>query len=348
MARTPQGGIRAPAALTRTGILIYTNPDGSERREYRPAEEVFKADSLATLADAPVTNLHQGMVTAGNWRRVAIGAVSGEARQDGEHVTATLVIQDEETIKRIESGTDRDEVSCGYSCSLDPTPGVTESGERYDAIQRDIVYNHVALVPRGRAGREIALRLDHDGNQTPQAGDVTMKIEIINGTEYEVGSDAHRKAVQERGARASKQAARLDALESENRELKARADAAPADLAKAVAARTALVDTARRVGLEVRTDASDRDIQAQVIAKVLPKMSIEGKDEHYVSALFDVALGKIEEGAGGSAERVREDAAAPLPRSTEREDADGLSPAQRAHANMRKRNQNANINWKSN
>ena len=82
--RTPQGGIRVPASLTRTGVLEYTNPDGSIRREYRPPDEVFNADSLATLADAPVTNLHHGLVDATNWRRVTVGSLSGAPRQDGK------------------------------------------------------------------------------------------------------------------------------------------------------------------------------------------------------------------------------------------------------------------------
>ena len=45
--RTAEGFIRDTPIVGRTGILLYRNADGTERREYRPPEEAFKADSLA-------------------------------------------------------------------------------------------------------------------------------------------------------------------------------------------------------------------------------------------------------------------------------------------------------------
>src|SRR5690606_28507268 len=50
----------------------------------------------------------------------------------------------------IESG-ERKEISLGYKCQLDPTPG-TWNGESYDAVQKNIVVNHVALGPKGWGG----------------------------------------------------------------------------------------------------------------------------------------------------------------------------------------------------
>lgn len=167
--RTSTGGIVVPAALTRVGVFAYRQSDGSVRRELRCPEEVYAADSLASLADVPVTEDHPPeLVTPSNVRRYA----RGHARTDAhpEHatglVTGTLVIQDADTIARIDSGALR-ETSLGYSMDLDPTPG-TYRGQAYDAVQRNIRYNHVALGPVGwgRAGREVALRLD--------AGDAVM------------------------------------------------------------------------------------------------------------------------------------------------------------------------------
>ena len=161
--RTPQGGLRMDAAVARSGILEYPGPNGSVIREYRPLEEASRADSLATLADAPVTNRHPpGKVTAKNYKAYCVGHVSGEARMDGELVVCRLAVQDETTLSAVEQATQR-EVSCGYTCDLDETPGVLADGSRYDRIQRNIQYNHVAIVERGRAGREVALALARRG-----------------------------------------------------------------------------------------------------------------------------------------------------------------------------------------
>jgi hypothetical protein len=51
--RTPQGFLRVNARLTRAGVFKYDSG-----REYRSAEEVFRADSMASLQGAPVTDLH--------------------------------------------------------------------------------------------------------------------------------------------------------------------------------------------------------------------------------------------------------------------------------------------------
>lgn len=158
--RTPQGGLIADARLTRTGVLSYLQPDGSSWREFRPPEEVFHADSLATLAHAPLTIDHPAIVTPNNWKGVAVGHVAGMPERDGDYVAAPLRIHDADAIDKTESG-DLQELSCGYACALDKTPGVYR-GESYDAIQRNIRYNHVAAGPAGwgRAGPEVRMRLD--------------------------------------------------------------------------------------------------------------------------------------------------------------------------------------------
>lgn len=48
------------------------------------------------------------------------------------------------------------EISCGYRCVYDFTPGVYK-GVRYDAVQRVLRGNHLALVQRGRMGPEVAV-----------------------------------------------------------------------------------------------------------------------------------------------------------------------------------------------
>jgi hypothetical protein len=159
--RTPVGGIRVKARLTRTGVLEYKRPDGTIRRELRLPEEVFKADSVATLNGAPVTDLshHRSLIDVANWKDAALGHADN-VRQDGDYIVADLHVNDPEAVALIENGQLHD-ISCGYRCRMDATPGVW-NGTPYDAIQRDIRYNHVAVLPRGRgrAGTDVSLRLD--------------------------------------------------------------------------------------------------------------------------------------------------------------------------------------------
>jgi len=165
--RTPQGGVRVDAAFTRVGVLAYRDGMGREWREYRPEEEVFRADSLSTLCAAPATLLHPDhLVTADTWRADARGHLVDDVRRDGAFAAGSIIVQDGEVARRVLLG-DEDpdalrDLSCGYSCDVDQTPGVTPTGDRYDAVQRNIVYNHVALLPKGagRAGTSVGLRMD--------------------------------------------------------------------------------------------------------------------------------------------------------------------------------------------
>lgn len=51
------------------------------------------------------------------------------------------------------------DLSAGYRCQYDLTPGVW-NGQHYDAVQRQIRGNHLALVQEGRMGKDVAV-LDH-------------------------------------------------------------------------------------------------------------------------------------------------------------------------------------------
>jgi len=159
--KTQTGGPIIPARLSRIGVLKYLQPDGTYRRELRLPEEVFKGDSMRTLEHANVVDIehHRSMLDTDTFDSAKLGHV-GTVRREGQYIVGDLRIESARAIEDIEQEERRD-VSCGYRCRLDFTPGVFE-GEPYDCIQRDITYNHVALCPpnRGRAGPDVALRLD--------------------------------------------------------------------------------------------------------------------------------------------------------------------------------------------
>lgn len=158
---TPSGGLRIPARATRSGVLEYHDADGRTWGELRPDAEVFSAESLASLRAATLTELHPpSLVSPETWKRLAVGHTGDDVRKDGEFVAVSVVVQDAETLARVRSG-ELVELSCGYSCDLDETPGVFD-GKPYQRVQRGIRYNHVALGPEGwgRAGSDVRLHLD--------------------------------------------------------------------------------------------------------------------------------------------------------------------------------------------
>lgn len=171
--------MRVPGILARTGIQTYLARElgisdrdpQSHIRLYRPPEEVFNAESMKSFDGLPVTLEHPpgNMVTAGSWRKHAVGSVH-DVVGDGTFMRGNLIVNDEKAIKAIESG--KKELSNGYVFSLDMTPGNTPDGLAYDGVQRNIRGNHVAIVSAGRCGSACAISdASPDSEKTEAAAD---------------------------------------------------------------------------------------------------------------------------------------------------------------------------------
>ncbi len=328
VAKTPQGGLRVPAAVTRTGVQRYQNHEGRTWREYRPPEEVFAADSLATLRAAPVTDKHPpGKVTSETWTTLTKGHADGEPAREGVFVVLDLVVQDAETVRLVETG-DRRDTSCGYECEVDWTPGVTPEGEAYDAVQRDIHYNHIAILPpgHGRAGTDVALRMDgaafevSAGSSAAKGNPMKKKLKI-GGRELRVDADEDVEAAQ--GAvdevvekkdeeaegiaselKATKEAlmqalttvakleAKLAAAEATKPETpEVTEEMVPETVQDAIVAkRGTLIAAARRIlGPEARLDGlAAHEIHRQAVAKAHPQMRLDGLGRDVVQGMFTI------------------------------------------------------------
>ena len=311
-----------PSTPTRAGVFVYRNPDGTERRELRPPEEVGRADSLASLKDAPVIEGHPDMIRTDNWAEHTKGHVSGDPKFDGELVSTYLVIQAPTTLAKLDSG-ELEEISCGYSCREDHTPGEWH-GQRYDLIQRDIVYNHVGLGPRGwgRAGHEARVRLDgaycvvDSVGESPSVQGGTprkqnMKIRF-DGKEYESGSEDHVLAMCkkldelevacEESDKAKKalvsekdvEVAKKDEAEAKVKDLQSKLDVAsdPKRLDALCAERVALIVNATKVlGEDFKADGkTNREVMALAITKAHADVKLDGKSDEYVQARFDALV----------------------------------------------------------
>lgn len=310
--RTPQGGVKIPGLLTRTGVLEYLLPDGTLRREYRSPKEVFSPESLESLAYAPITDLHperEGVripVTPENYRVLSVGNVATDAKRQGDHVGATLLVQDACTVLKIEQG-QRRELSCGYGCVLEMTPGVSPEGEIFDAIQTKIRYNHVALGPPGwgRAGSTVALRLDSgDAIQAPDKETGPMKTEIIDGVSYTVGSAEWQAAVIAHRAKLTTDLAtaqgRADASERALAQSRA-AGPDPKTVQALVSKRVRLITDckkAARIAKVTFDDAAaestdEQGLIVQAIKLLDPDFDPAGKSPEYLAGFFSALIGAM-------------------------------------------------------
>ena len=119
--------------------------------EFRPADEVLAEAACASMVGKPITDSHPAKLldsttAAGHVR----GAVLSAKRDDTGPVPTMrvrIVVYDEALLAKIRGG--KVELSPGYFFRLDRTPGAFK-GQRYTAIQRAIIYNHLAVVDDGR------------------------------------------------------------------------------------------------------------------------------------------------------------------------------------------------------
>lgn len=149
--------------LSKVGIFPYLGRQISPQLEpdkiyqvYRPAEELQSESTLNSFKLLPIVDEHtmlgtrEGMKPAED--KGVHGVIGEDIKANGNLITGDLKIFSEHLKNQIESG--KKELSMGYFCDYDLTPG-EYNGEHYDAIQRNIRGNHVALVDEGRMGSDV-------------------------------------------------------------------------------------------------------------------------------------------------------------------------------------------------
>ena len=307
------GFLKVPITATRTGIFVYKKPDGGSFKELRLPNEVFNDDSMDSLRGVPITNRHPTeMINSKNAKELTKGFSSDMVTRNDDKLETHATITHEDLIQELEANTSLREVSCGYELNLDFTPGVYK-GERYDAVQRNIRYNHIAVVDKGRAGSSSRIHMDGDELEFDRVinldslEDDCMKTKIkIKGVEYEV-SESAAQAIQSRidslEASATSQDKDLSGLREDATKKQAKIDALEADLENAkesklddekirsiVNARVALVKTAAafcKDSIEDVDKKSDRDLMIAIIKSESEKFDAEGKEDSYLQARVD-------------------------------------------------------------
>ncbi|QVW27729.1 capsid and scaffold protein [Hafnia phage Pocis76] len=303
--------------VARIGLQVYKTPYG-ERREFRPASEVFKSDSLESFTGKPVTIGHV-TVTPENAKQVVVGACAGAGIPNGIGVEVPLSIYDKDAIKSAKTKR-TPELSVGYtSVDIDEAGyGCNETGEyifikdmkadeqppegwvKFDALQTNIVVNHIAMVFRGRAG--IAkLNLDSEqefpyyDEELTNKGDsaMTVKIKLDGAVEFDVPKEvaSHIEALK---ADVEAATAKADSMEAERDALQAKVDSMPEEIQKAVEqvkadaeAHAELVKVAGEVG--IKTDGLDaKSIKVAYVKEVMGS-DVSAKSDSYIETAFELA-----------------------------------------------------------
>ncbi|MCA8502170.1 DUF2213 domain-containing protein [Burkholderia multivorans] len=158
---TPEGFLLCEdVPVARTGEMLYAagevpveaGPDGLIRISRTP-EEVFRDETLASCAGKPVTLDHpDDFVTPATFSQLGKGVMLNIRRGEGienDLILADLLITAQDAITAVQEE-QIEEVSLGYEADYEQvSPG--------RGVQRNIVVNHVAIVPRGRCGPRCAI-----------------------------------------------------------------------------------------------------------------------------------------------------------------------------------------------
>ena len=314
---TDEGFLIVPARISRVGIQEYFASEmGLTDREptdiikvFRPEEEVFSEQSLKSFQNKPVTDNHPPeLVTAKNSKQFSVGHSGPEVFRDGDFAKTILHVTDADAIAKIESG--KVELSNGYTADIDWTPGVTPGGEQYDAVQRNIKGNHIAIVERGRAGPSCRVA----DNLTETGDKVIMAKITIDGVDFEI-SDQAAQAVGKLQTRLSdtkhdleEEKKKLKDKEEEeedkkkedkstNDALQAKVDDALSKipnaetLDKLVTDRTAVVDSVLKLVPDLKWQGKDAEtLRKEVIALKCPDVKMDSVTTAYIDARFDMLV----------------------------------------------------------
>jgi len=200
------------------------------------------------------------------------------------------MIADQKAIDAINAG--KVELSMGYTCDIEFIDGIAPDGQSYNAVQRNIRGNHLAIVDAARGGSQLRV-IDYKPQET---NTMTHQV-IVGGVSLQVAdaataqliakalkdaAEATEKATTDKSALDKKNAD----MESELSELKKQRDAdkttndsivadlkakladaqSPSAIDAAVKSRAAVIDAAKKVLATVVIDGKSSDeIKRQVV-----------------------------------------------------------------------------------
>jgi hypothetical protein len=303
--RLANGAVAVRARAARTGTYEYSGReidpenkhglrDKASVKVLRDENTVFDERAVRSFIGKPITDNHPAEpVTADNWRNHARGTIMGALR-DGDYLAFDLLLTDAEAIAKVDAG--KRELSNGYAADLEFGRFTAPDGTICDARQTSVTGNHVALVDRGRAGPECAIKdaaicdsitaaelsklknLFNDSKEPNMAGTI-----IVDGLPVSLADEAAVRAVLDKkdaaitAANEARDAAtaRADKAEGEKAAMQAQLDESraaiePAALDQLAADRAALIEAAKAVLPTLdATGKTAADIRKEVVTAKL-------------------------------------------------------------------------------
>ena len=150
--KTPEGYLTGRICVTGAGVFRYLGDDHKFIGRLRDRDQVKAATD--SINCKPVTLQHPNQpVNLDNVGDLQVGMSANDASFDGLNNYVTITVTDKKAVEAIEKGEVK-AISMGYRCSIVDHDGVWQ-GSHHDQEQKDIVYNHIALVKNGRAGDQV-------------------------------------------------------------------------------------------------------------------------------------------------------------------------------------------------
>lgn len=312
---TEAGYLVANAHTARTGIQQYLGkelgrPELDVVNVYRDEVEVFAKASLDTFSHLPITNDHPAKdVDSTNWKDLAVGTSGSDVLRDGEYLKIGLKITDASAVKAVQEG--KRELSVGYSTEIEWRDGIAPDGTPYQAIQKNIVANHIAIVDRGRAGSKARIgdswgacpvqdfqpgtspKTVKEGRMSDQLKTVVLGDKAVQVAMTDVAAIEQYKAdMTKKLADAVADKKKSDEEKDEEigklrADLKKAEDAALIDVDALVAARTELVTTVKAIDAKIDVKGkTDAELRKAAVASKLGDSMVQGASDAEISGMF--------------------------------------------------------------
>ena len=152
---------------------------------YRDPEELAKAAS--TFNNKPLLNTHLPFSIVSPPKDAIVGMTGDDAVFDFPYLYNSMTIYDGNQQAGIESGQHR-EISSSYYWTPVLKSGISPEGDEYDIVMTDLVCNHVAIVPDGRAGSDV---LVYDSKPKGYKIMSKLKKRIWDAVKGKLASDAN-------------------------------------------------------------------------------------------------------------------------------------------------------------